>query len=102
MFDPFVGTAGLLIPPASNGATVFGCDLDMRVLNGYSVGRIKDQTIILLISSFKHTHQKFILISNNMTYQDPILLEWIAQNAHLHHILNLMQLLLILHMVFEL
>lgn len=63
---------------------------------------IKDLTIILQISSFKHTHQKFILISNNMTSQDPILLEWIAQNAHLHHILNLMQLLLILHMVFEL
>lgn len=44
MFDPFVGTAGLLIPPASNGATVFGCDLDMRVLNGYSVGRINKRS----------------------------------------------------------
>ncbi len=44
MFDPFVGTAGLLIPPASNGAMVFGCDLDMRVLNGYSVGRINKRS----------------------------------------------------------
>jgi tRNA G10 N-methylase Trm11 len=40
VLDPFVGTAGLLIPPAINGAIVFGCDLDMRVLNGYAVGRI--------------------------------------------------------------
>lgn len=44
VFDPFVGTAGLLIPPASNGAVVFGCDLDMRVLNGYSVGRINKKS----------------------------------------------------------
>ena len=40
VMDPFVGTAGLLIPPASKGAIVFGSDLDIRVLNGYSVGRI--------------------------------------------------------------
>lgn len=44
VLDPFVGTAGLLIPPASNGATVFGCDLDMRVLNGYAVGRINKKS----------------------------------------------------------
>lgn len=44
MLDPFVGTAGLLIPPASNGAIVFGCDLDMRVLNGYAVGRINKKS----------------------------------------------------------
>lgn len=44
VLDPFVGTAGLLIPPASNGAFVFGCDLDMRVLNGYSVGRINKRS----------------------------------------------------------
>lgn len=44
VFDPFVGTAGLLIPPASHGAVVFGCDLDMRVLNGYSVGRINKKS----------------------------------------------------------
>lgn len=44
VFDPFVGTAGLLIPPASNGAVVFGCDLDMRVINGYSVGRINKKS----------------------------------------------------------
>lgn len=44
MLDPFVGTAGLLIPPASHGAMVFGCDLDMRVINGYSVGRINKKS----------------------------------------------------------
>lgn len=52
VFDPFVGTAGLLIPPASHGATVFGCDLDMRVLNGYSVGRINKK------SSYYHPDKK--------------------------------------------
>ena len=40
VLDPFVGTGGLLIPPASRQAHVFGSDLDIRVLNGYSVGRI--------------------------------------------------------------
>jgi tRNA (guanine10-N2)-methyltransferase len=40
VLDPFVGTGSLLIAPASLGAFVFGYDLDMRVLNGYSVGRI--------------------------------------------------------------
>jgi hypothetical protein len=33
-----------LIPPASHGAIVFGCDLDMRVLNGYAVGRINKKS----------------------------------------------------------
>lgn len=53
VFDPFVGTAGLLIPPASNGAVVFGCDLDMRVLNGYAVGRINKK------SDYYHADKKF-------------------------------------------
>lgn len=44
VIDPFVGTGGLIIPPASKGAVVFGCDLDMRVLNGYSVGRINKRS----------------------------------------------------------
>ena len=44
VFDPFVGTGGLLIPPSSHGAIVFGCDLDMRVLNGYAVGRINKKS----------------------------------------------------------
>lgn len=44
VFDPFVGTAGLLIPPASKGALTFGSDLDTRVLNGYSVGRINKKS----------------------------------------------------------
>ena len=44
VLDPFVGTGGLLIPPASKGAFVFGSDLDIRVLNGYSVGRINKKS----------------------------------------------------------
>lgn len=44
VLDPFVGTGGLLIPPASQGSLVFGCDLDMRVLNGYAVGRINKRS----------------------------------------------------------
>jgi tRNA (guanine10-N2)-methyltransferase len=44
VIDPFVGTGGLLIPPASKGAITFGCDLDMRVINGYSVGRINKKS----------------------------------------------------------
>lgn len=44
VIDPFVGTGGLIIPPATKGAYVFGCDLDMRVLNGYSVGRINKRS----------------------------------------------------------
>jgi tRNA G10 N-methylase Trm11 len=44
VLDPFVGTGGLLIPPASRGAITFGSDLDIRVLNGYSVGRINTKS----------------------------------------------------------
>ena len=44
VFDPFVGTGGLMVPPASHGAYTFGCDLDMRVLNGYAVGRINKKS----------------------------------------------------------
>ena len=36
--DPFVGTGSLLIPPSIYNAICFGCDLDVRVLRGYSVG----------------------------------------------------------------
>lgn len=53
MIDPFVGTAGLLIPPASKKALTFGSDLDIRVLNGYSVGRINKK------SSFYNEEKKF-------------------------------------------
>ena len=45
VLDPFTGTGGLLIPPASKGAVVFGCDLDTRVLNGYAVGRINKRSL---------------------------------------------------------
>ena len=38
VIDPFVGTGSLLIPPSYYKALCFGCDLDVRVLRGYSVG----------------------------------------------------------------
>ena len=38
VIDPFVGTGSLLIPPSYYKAQCFGCDLDVRVLRGYSVG----------------------------------------------------------------
>ena len=38
VIDPFVGTGSLLIPPSVYKAICFGCDLDVRVLRGYSVG----------------------------------------------------------------
>lgn len=44
VYDPFVGTGGLIIPPATHGAFTFGSDLDMRVLNGYAVGRINKKS----------------------------------------------------------
>lgn len=44
VIDPFVGTGGLLIPPSSKGAITFGSDLDIRVINGYSVGRINTKS----------------------------------------------------------
>lgn len=44
VIDPFVGTGGLLIPPASKRAVTFGSDLDIRVINGYSVGRINKKS----------------------------------------------------------
>jgi tRNA (guanine10-N2)-methyltransferase len=44
VIDPFVGTGGLLIPAASKGAITFGSDLDIRVINGYAVGRINKKS----------------------------------------------------------
>jgi tRNA (guanine10-N2)-methyltransferase len=41
VLDPFVGTGSLLIPPSHFGAVTTGCDIDMRVLKGYSVGYTK-------------------------------------------------------------
>ena len=38
VIDPCVGTGSLLIPPSIYNAICFGCDLDVRVLKGYSVG----------------------------------------------------------------
>ena len=51
IIDPFVGTGSLLIPPSVFGANCFGCDLDVRVLKGYSVGYIRDDNDKTL---FKH------------------------------------------------
>jgi tRNA G10 N-methylase Trm11 len=45
VLDPFVGTGSLLIPPAHFGAYVTGCDIDIRVLRGYSVGYSKEITM---------------------------------------------------------
>ena len=43
IIDPFAGTGSLLIPPTHYGAFVFGCDLDVRVLKGYSVGYVRKE-----------------------------------------------------------
>jgi len=40
VYDPFGGTAGLLLPALHFGAIAFGSDLDSRVLHGTGVGRI--------------------------------------------------------------
>jgi tRNA (guanine10-N2)-methyltransferase len=44
VLDPFVGTGGLLVPASHFGAFTFGSDLDIRVLNGYSVGKINKKS----------------------------------------------------------
>ena len=51
VIDPFVGTGSLLIPPSHYKALCFGCDLDVRVLRGYSVGYTRK-------SEVDKTHQK--------------------------------------------
>ena len=38
VYDPFVGTGSLLIPPSYFGCKTFGSDIDIRVLRGYGVG----------------------------------------------------------------
>ena len=45
VIDPFVGTGSLLIPPSYYKAQCFGCDLDVRVLRGYSVGYTRKNEI---------------------------------------------------------
>lgn len=57
VIDPFCGTGGLLIAPASKGAITFGSDLDIRVLNGYAVGRINKK------SPFYDPNKKFELFT---------------------------------------
>lgn len=41
IYDPFVGTGSLLIPPSYFGCNVWGSDIDIRVLKGYGVGYSK-------------------------------------------------------------
>jgi tRNA G10 N-methylase Trm11 len=41
VYDPFVGTGSLLIPPSFFGCNVWGSDIDIRVLKGYGVGYTK-------------------------------------------------------------
>ena len=41
IYDPFVGTGSLLIPPSFHGCYAYGSDIDIRVLKGYGVGYTK-------------------------------------------------------------
>ena len=44
IFDPFVGSGSLLIPPSHYGAICLGGDLDPRVLHGFGVGKINKKS----------------------------------------------------------
>lgn len=44
VLDPFCGTGSILVAAAHFKALVFGCDIDMRVLRGWSVGRSVGET----------------------------------------------------------
>lgn len=44
IFDPFVGSGSLLIPPSHYGSICYGGDLDPRVLHGFGVGRLNKQS----------------------------------------------------------
>ena len=44
IYDPFVGTGGLLIPCSHFGAFCFGTEIDKRVLQGYGVGRLNKKS----------------------------------------------------------
>ena len=44
LFDPFVGTGSILIAGSALGAVCFGSEIDIRVLNGYGVGRLNKQS----------------------------------------------------------
>ncbi|KRW99340.1 hypothetical protein PPERSA_02452 [Pseudocohnilembus persalinus] len=44
VFDPYVGTAGLLIPATYFGGFCYGTDIDSRVIHGYGVGRLNTQS----------------------------------------------------------
>ena len=44
VLDPFCGTGGLMVPAAYFGATVFGSDIDARVIHGIGVGHINPKT----------------------------------------------------------
>ena len=61
MLDPFVGTGGLLIPPASQGALTFGCDLDIKVLQGWSVGRINKKSAFFYNENRENLNPKIFL-----------------------------------------
>lgn len=40
VFDPFVGTGSILVSASHFGAKCFGTDIDIRVLQGYAVGKV--------------------------------------------------------------
>jgi len=44
VYDPFMGTGSLLISSMIRGAIGFGSDIDLRVLQGYGVGRINSKS----------------------------------------------------------
>ena len=39
VFDPFCGTGSIMIACSALGCLCFGADIDLRVLQGYSVGK---------------------------------------------------------------
>lgn len=44
ILDPFVGTAGILIAASHFGAFCYGFEIDIRVILGYKVGRVNQQS----------------------------------------------------------
>jgi len=62
VLDPFFGTGGLIIPSAHFGAVTFGGELDMRVLQGYGVGRYNPQ------SKFEITEKRANIWTNFRQY----------------------------------
>ena len=69
VLDPFCGTCGILITAASLGATVFGSDLDLRVLNGwqctYSKGGQERKDIMLNFEHYELPKPEILAVDNS-------------------------------------